>query len=653
MPRPLPPSIDQEIIERFIYGDTTTKIEKDLNISHGAVMDRVYSVEQKLGKRQVDAMRMVTVALKKNKIRVEMVVFAARIALKLRQTGIDYELFDDFVSSVYQECQNYHIDADQLVEYSSSLLKLQKALDCPVHEVLSRVQLLVAKFNELNKSIRDLKEEEKGEENRLQATLSKTKVTETTLKHFKDIEGRLKKRDIDLAQVDKVCNMVENAEEAGYDVALMIRRSKEVDSLQKSSQTLIAQNQKLEQKNSSLEKEIASNQKILDGHKLLLSEVQLLKKLGLGVVDLGRLKSKIKEIAEKRRINPEEAFRAFLKDLDQYDEVQGYKILLEEHKSEETRLKQRIAQITDKIKQIEMLYDKKKKVRDALSHLLDKGVEEWQILQTKRVLESSGMSIEELNEQLKKQGSLKHKIESTNTELQKLEKRIAELKAELQQLELSKAEMQSTVRLLNAQVVSKLDGVKPKVDKVIDDLDKSIHTNLSKLTKTLDSTSETTKEKIGNIFDDLKAKVEQTSQTAVKTVDDSTKEILDTAKFSIKESAREIVSKEEEALSRLTDQASKSVDDSKQTAEHSIEELSQVAKNATKSIGRIKALEPLATLLHEGTGTKEEVNPPMITLLMRFESWYPSDQTVQRRTKDLIQAILEDMGMEGELDPFL
>ncbi len=69
MPRSLPTTIDQEIIDRYIYGESTSDIEQDLNVSHGAVMDRVSKITYQLRKRDVNAIRTVTLALKKAKIR--------------------------------------------------------------------------------------------------------------------------------------------------------------------------------------------------------------------------------------------------------------------------------------------------------------------------------------------------------------------------------------------------------------------------------------------------------------------------------------------------------------------------------------------------------------------------------------------------------
>ncbi len=80
---------DQIVVERWIYGDSTPEIEKSQGMSHGAVMNRIGMIREQLGKRQVEAIRVVTVALKKNRIRVDMVITASRIASILRRMKID------------------------------------------------------------------------------------------------------------------------------------------------------------------------------------------------------------------------------------------------------------------------------------------------------------------------------------------------------------------------------------------------------------------------------------------------------------------------------------------------------------------------------------------------------------------------------------
>ncbi len=494
MPKILSSTIGQEIIDRYIYGDPTSKIEHDLGISHGAVMDRILMVRHQLTKRLVEAIRIVTVALKKNKIPVQMVVTAGRFASILRRMNIDDENFEEFASIVYQGCQSHHLDGEQLTEYASALFKLQKTLDSPISDVLKTTEASVARVKELENTINDSESKEKDARTKLQSSLSHARVTEQILIEYKDTEKFLRRYGIGMKERHKFANILKNAKENDHDLSVMIRWSKDVDSLQKKANLIADENQQLERKKTILERELTKNEKTLDGHKVLVKEIELLKHSGLDAVDVRTIRTKTDDIAGKRHLDERQAFRAFLKDLDSYDAALGFMSKLESLKSDEQIMNKRISELNGKISELngkitslQQQYDKRKNVLDSLARLLERGISAEDIITWYRLVDKANTSVEEIYTILQHNADLTALLDAGRKELAKIKDEITMKKAELETLKSRRLVAEGEVRVL-AENLKKT--VKDIVEENLRALNKSIGDAQISVSKKADEVSE-------------------------------------------------------------------------------------------------------------------------------------------------------------------
>jgi len=238
-------------------------------------------------------------------------------------------------------------------------------------------------------------------------------------------------------------------------------------------------------------------QQILEPQQVIPNQTEILAKSGLQAEEIEKIRSKINDIADKRTLDREQAFRTFLEDLDSWDAINGFKGVLEKFKSDEDAKTQRITELDNKLKELEQQCSAKDKLLGALASLVDKGIDEQQILQVKTMLESSGMNIQNLNEQVKQYENLIQRIESLKSEEQNIERHISQLKTELSGLNENKTQLQTTVSSLNSEILSKMEEAKSKAEEV-------------KSKAEADLTA--AKERIGKLLEELLKQVEKASQ---------------------------------------------------------------------------------------------------------------------------------------------
>ena len=243
---------DEQILARHLYGESLREIAKDVGVYHTTITDRINHVRSDLSKQEIEAIRAVTVPLRRANIPVESLIDGARISSKLKKKNINAEKFDEFLHTVYEGCETYGIEALPLIECANELFTLQKGLDVPIREVPTKVTELVSKHNEITQSIEELETKKRAEQRNVNQILANAKLTEQMVKQYKQSEQILNKYGIRISEVNKFANVLANAKSANNDLSLMIEMSKETGNFKENLHSLAEQERKLQEKRKEL-----------------------------------------------------------------------------------------------------------------------------------------------------------------------------------------------------------------------------------------------------------------------------------------------------------------------------------------------------------------------------------------------------------------
>ncbi len=294
---------------------------------------------------------------------------------------------------------------------------------------------------------------------------------------------------------------------------------------QKRADSLITEGKDPQQANADLKDEIERNKETLEKQKFLMREVDLLIRSGFDAIDINRIRVKLDEIAEKRGIEPETVRKVFIQNLESYDAMVGFRGKIDRAHVDEGTSAKKVAELEDKMKELEAEYGRKKTVLDAFSSLLEEGIGVGEILWLKEILESSGMNIEGLTQQIGELGDLTRKIESLRDEASKLDERAAQLRAELKELGSSHSQLQSSVELLNSQVLAKMEEIRGRADEFVGDAKDKIAALSEEMKKKIAAVdAEGAGQQLAAMMDELKNRVEQTSKEIVQIADTAAKE---------------------------------------------------------------------------------------------------------------------------------
>jgi hypothetical protein len=147
--RPIPPAIKLEIFRKYLEGYSIPEISKLYNnVSVGSI----HSITKEESKND-DAftyIREIAKKLKKDNIDIYDLIPAINLRIKIKNLGLNYEVFEDFLVAADTESFRININLDEFIKRVIEILTFEKYNNIKIHEIKPYIEKEIKRLNEVS-----------------------------------------------------------------------------------------------------------------------------------------------------------------------------------------------------------------------------------------------------------------------------------------------------------------------------------------------------------------------------------------------------------------------------------------------------------------------------------------------------------------------
>lgn len=245
MGKPVSYKTDERVMELWYAGHPREYIIKETATSAGHISDVVNQEYELVGQGNVQALRRMAEAAGKPGHTLSDLMKAIRFSNACRL--------------------QHNLDVDDVVETLLTILQLCASRNLKLRELPQKIERDIAELKELEIKKETLVKEVQELEAQNKQALQNASTTEQDLAKYRSLKERLKKKELSLDNLDKIENILANAEEANYDI-------KELANIASSFPSRTKRNAQLTSENSSLETKIKENRAAMQQQNITLTQ---------------------------------------------------------------------------------------------------------------------------------------------------------------------------------------------------------------------------------------------------------------------------------------------------------------------------------------------------------------------------------------------
>jgi len=454
---PKPPEVEDEVSKLFLYGYSTEKISKTCKVSTGYVSGVASKLKERLGNKEVSAIRDLCRIFKKLGISAAEAFEGARIISILEEFGANIDDFRALLREVLQKCQKENIDPAKLAYQCRSITQIQAKTNVPLEDLPDECGRLLDAKNELEKKI-SLLEEEAGKANAETAkALSEKNQTKKSLEEFEQTKKELDSFELGFNNLSKLINILKQATDEGFSTDKIIRHLEKEESYEQRIAELEQQVKQLAAKETIQTRNVKELSKKIDTKKLVVTCLRRLEKLGLKVEDLETLYQTVIGIAKEHNIDEKTALQKLEDDLkNNYGKKHGLHSHLEKLQNEIAVKSIQLESIQVKIESFNIKNKENNHALNIIKTLKQNRIDPFLIITWNKILETSNLKPKMFEEKLQKFTNVNQLITAEQHELDQLTKEKKELESVLEFLESNKEKLETTINYGNELIKKSL-----------------------------------------------------------------------------------------------------------------------------------------------------------------------------------------------------
>jgi len=460
MPFGIGENVKSGVIYEWLRGSSRDKIAGIYKISTGGVTNIVNEWRNNIGGYIAKELREFSISLKKANITPIQCSTGFRVAKIMQRLGITEDQFESFMSNVYDRCQKLELQPDQIEKYLTETINISKIVfpsQIPyyINSKKREIENLEQQIEDIQKTIVELNIKKSTVSKDLELVIETSQISNEAIAWYKDILKELKNKGLSLDNLSFFIQCLMGIKNEGYDVNKVLTKYSELsyfDKLEEVQNHTIQKSrieiEQLTQLKKSLNEEVNWN-------RLKLSKNQELENIGFGIKELKILYNTIIEISKENEINPKEAAQKFFSDMDDYDDIVGFKKKVEELRKESSNLNMQIANNR-------IILSSQQYISTILQNLLSIGISEKDIADINSILLLGGFNYynnDSNNLIINKQSLISELMKYRNIQLvtNSLEQKEIQLTNNITELENHKLVIQNYINILLSMLYNLVD----------------------------------------------------------------------------------------------------------------------------------------------------------------------------------------------------
>jgi hypothetical protein len=222
LPSKVPDIVKSQVIKQCLSGDQRDKIAYDNGLSGGTVTNIVNEWRRELGFLSADHLRDLAVTLKKIGLSPVQCAIGFKVATLMNRLGVNEDMFESFMSEVYDRCKNLGLMPENIASYLTDLLEFSKKV--PFSQISDYIQHKTDEKKRLEQETERLKDQKQTLLSRISeletlhtSDLEDMKMTDERLKWFSNLKEECARNGIAVDDIGKLTKVIKGAKELGYD----------------------------------------------------------------------------------------------------------------------------------------------------------------------------------------------------------------------------------------------------------------------------------------------------------------------------------------------------------------------------------------------------------------------------------------------------
>jgi hypothetical protein len=154
--RPIPPAIKEEVIKKYLEGNSIPQIGKLAGVSVGSV--HAITTEESKEDNSISYIREIAKMFNKNNLEISDVIAGVRLHNKIKQVGLSCIFFENFLESTNTESYRLEMEHEQFLDNIKRILQLEAKYQLKTEDIPSFIDKKMNEHKQLNDKILGLEQ---------------------------------------------------------------------------------------------------------------------------------------------------------------------------------------------------------------------------------------------------------------------------------------------------------------------------------------------------------------------------------------------------------------------------------------------------------------------------------------------------------------
>ncbi len=324
---------------------------------------------------------------------------------EMQKLGLEPAGLGKFIASLHKLAVASGVEPGILASIIEDLSLLSGGKHVSMDQIRKKIKQLSDEKKDLAQKVSELQARKDSLDVELSLKELDNASTKKSWSDFLQVQEKLGEVGVSIDDLSKLASMVTSAKELGHSPSALINLLADTKSAQeRKTRTEAEIDQLLGAKRTTLQKGLALDQELAEKQKLIES-ADILSKLGFGTKELDDLSAAVKMIAKTRNIDEATARERLIFD------IQSYYANDQELRRRVRTLESLLQEKEEKFNMLEADYRNEKAVLENASKLISSGLNEQWLVKLQTILDSYGLDIDALAQDLQSQEGLRTSID--------------------------------------------------------------------------------------------------------------------------------------------------------------------------------------------------------------------------------------------------
>jgi hypothetical protein len=389
MTKKIESNIEFKVKQNWLMGMARDENAADCGISTDSVSNIIKTFLDSLAGYDVESIREFVVHLRKENLTVKECALGYRYKNILDNLGIsDDENLQIFLKDAYRLCNQLDVNKAVMQDCLLEMIRIAKEevppsqLNVYIQRQIQKKALLEDKVKNLTEDIQNLEKEKSDAEEKYALVKDKIGISSAKLDWYVNIKDGLEKEGIPIDDISFLATTIKKIKKySDKDIFEILQKINDLEGLDKEIESNKRIRDTIKIDIQTILKIDSEYSDFLSSKTILLDCLDELKKLGFGLPDLKKIRDVLIEISSENDRNPLEIKERFFESLSSYEK----NIALE---NEKKRLEYLISDLNEEIQNKRLILLSQGSTGIILRNLLDRGLNENDIIRVKKFVDT-------------------------------------------------------------------------------------------------------------------------------------------------------------------------------------------------------------------------------------------------------------------------